>query len=62
MSNKVILSDVCCSIPPVKSEYTPIGTMEKLEGYFDMYCVGPKDTKKAIIVFYDIFGNLLINN
>ncbi|KAI8146240.1 Alpha/Beta hydrolase protein [Fennellomyces sp. T-0311] len=45
----------CCTIPPFESTYTPVGTVEKV-GDLDVYTVGPKDAKKAILVIYDIFG------
>ncbi|TKY87114.1 hypothetical protein EX895_003791 [Sporisorium graminicola] len=48
-------NQACCTIPPVKSDYSPKGTIEKIGG-LDSYVVGPKDAKKAIVVVYDIFG------
>ncbi|PWZ00539.1 alpha/beta-hydrolase [Testicularia cyperi] len=48
-------NEACCSIPPVQSDYSPKGTTEKLGG-LDVYAIGPKDSKKAIVVVYDIFG------
>ncbi|SJX61803.1 related to AIM2-cytoplasmic protein involved in mitochondrial function or organization [Sporisorium reilianum f. sp. reilianum] len=48
-------NQACCSIPPVKSDYSPKGTTEKIAG-IDTYVIGPKDAKKAIVVVYDIFG------
>ncbi|KAJ1028610.1 hypothetical protein NDA16_001776 [Ustilago loliicola] len=48
-------NQACCTIPPVKSDYTPKGTIEKIGG-LDAYTIGPKDAKKAIVVVYDIFG------
>ncbi|GAB5591086.1 hypothetical protein Unana1_05986 [Umbelopsis nana] len=45
----------CCEIPPVTSNYQAIGTVENL-GDLPVYTVGNKDSKKAIIVIYDIFG------
>ncbi|KAL9541236.1 hypothetical protein MBANPS3_009240 [Mucor bainieri] len=48
-------SKACCSLPPVVSDYKYTGAMEKFEG-LSIYTVGPKDAKKAVLVFYDIFG------
>ncbi|KAJ9478215.1 putative Protein AIM2 (putative) [Pseudozyma hubeiensis] len=48
-------NQACCSIPPVKSDYSPKGTTEKIGG-LDTYSIGPKDAKHAIVVVYDIFG------
>ncbi|EST07675.1 Dienelactone hydrolase [Kalmanozyma brasiliensis GHG001] len=48
-------NQACCTIPPVKSDYSPKGSMEKIGG-LDTYVIGPKDAKKAIVVVYDIFG------
>ncbi|CAO3689751.1 unnamed protein product [Umbelopsis vinacea] len=44
----------CCTVPPVKSDYEAVGTVESL-GDLPLYRVGEK-SDKAIIVFYDIFG------
>ena len=49
------MSKACCSIPPVASDYTPVGTIENL-GDLPVYTVGPNDATKAVLVFYDIFG------
>ncbi|KAI9278202.1 Alpha/Beta hydrolase protein [Phascolomyces articulosus] len=50
----------CCTIPPVASNYEPVGTLETIKSdtvpEMSVYVVGPKDTKKAVIVFYDIMG------
>ncbi|SPC66980.1 related to AIM2 - cytoplasmic protein involved in mitochondrial function or organization [Ustilago sp. UG-2017b] len=48
-------NQACCTIPPVKSDYSPKGTTEKIGG-LDAYVIGPKDAKKAIVVVYDVFG------
>ncbi|CAO3642742.1 unnamed protein product [Mucor hiemalis] len=48
-------SKACCTLPPVASDYTPIGSIENL-GDLSVYTVGPKDATKAVFVFYDIFG------
>ncbi|SPO21908.1 related to AIM2 - cytoplasmic protein involved in mitochondrial function or organization [Ustilago trichophora] len=48
-------NQACCSIPPVQSDYSPKGKMERIGG-LDTYVIGPKDAKKAIVVVYDIFG------
>lgn len=48
-------NQACCSIPPVQSDYSPKGANVTVGG-LDAYTVGPKDSKKAIVVVYDIFG------
>ncbi|KAI8975486.1 Alpha/Beta hydrolase protein [Mycotypha africana] len=48
-------SKACCELPPVVSDYEKTGEMEKYDG-LDIYTVGPKDAKKAVLVIYDIFG------
>ncbi|RCI04753.1 hypothetical protein CU098_008397 [Rhizopus stolonifer] len=45
----------CCTLPPVQSDYTPVGAVEKIDD-LDVYTIGPKDAKKAVLVIYDIFG------
>ncbi|KAI7871868.1 dienelactone hydrolase [Spinellus fusiger] len=45
----------CCTLPLVASEYTPTGVIEDQNGV-KTYSIGPKGSKKAIIVIYDIFG------
>ncbi len=45
----------CCSLPPVKSDYVPVGKTEKFLD-MDVYVVGPADAKVALIGIYDIFG------
>ncbi|KAG2179991.1 hypothetical protein INT43_003778 [Umbelopsis isabellina] len=45
----------CCQIPPVVSNYQAVGTIENL-GDLPVYTVGPKTSKKAVFVIYDIFG------
>ncbi|CAM0139611.1 hypothetical protein VKS41_004568 [Umbelopsis sp. WA50703] len=45
----------CCQIPPVVSNYQAVGTVENL-GDLPVYTVGPKTSKKAVFVIYDIFG------
>lgn len=46
-------------VSPFKSDYEPVGTIEKMSG-LDIYVTKPKDKskpfKKAIIVCYDIYG------
>ncbi|KAI7902383.1 dienelactone hydrolase [Cokeromyces recurvatus] len=48
-------SKACCSIPPVVSDYQHTGEMETYDG-LDIYTVGPKDAKNAVLVIYDVFG------
>lgn len=45
----------CCSIPPVKSDYTPKGTFKSYGGVSKVYVTGEK-SDKAYIAVYDIFG------
>ncbi|RCH91236.1 hypothetical protein CU098_006698 [Rhizopus stolonifer] len=47
-------SKACCSIPAVSSTYEPVGSIENV-GDLSLYTVGPKDSKKAVLVIYDIF-------
>jgi dienelactone hydrolase len=54
------MSDITChNIPPVKSDYEPLGTIVKVSD-FEVYISTPenksKPFKKAIIISYDIFG------
>ncbi|KAH7339508.1 dienelactone hydrolase [Rhizoctonia solani] len=46
---------VCCTIPPVESNYKPKGTFETINGA-STYVIGDKASKKAIIVTMDVFG------
>jgi len=47
----------CCSIPPVKSNYTPKGIYEAYAGFKKVYITGPpKRSDMAIVAVYDIFG------
>ncbi|KAI8063199.1 Alpha/Beta hydrolase protein [Gongronella butleri] len=45
----------CCTLKPVESDYEPVGEIIHL-GDLPAYVVGPKDSKKSVIVLYDIFG------
>ena len=45
----------CCSLPPVKAEYTHQGEYITFAG-LKTYAVGPKDTGKAVLFTYDVFG------
>ncbi|OCH92727.1 hypothetical protein OBBRIDRAFT_791027 [Obba rivulosa] len=47
----------CCSIPPVKSDYTPKGVFKSYAGFNKVYVTGP-ETKStlALVCVYDIFG------
>lgn len=49
------MPDACCSLPPVKSEYAPQGSVVEVGG-IEVYSVGPSDAKAAIVGIYDIFG------
>ncbi|EMD41592.1 hypothetical protein CERSUDRAFT_110169 [Gelatoporia subvermispora B] len=47
----------CCSIPPVKSDYTPKGTFKAYGPFSKVYVTGPATpTKLSLICVYDIFG------
>ncbi len=52
---KMSMPAACCSLPPVKSDYVPVGKTEKFLD-MDVYVVGPADAKVALIGIYDIFG------
>ena len=53
------MSESYKTIPPIKSDYTPVGTIEKIGG-LNAYVSKPKNNskpfKKAVIICYDIFG------
>ncbi|CAE6438121.1 unnamed protein product [Rhizoctonia solani] len=46
---------VCCTIPPVESNYKPKGIFETINGT-STYVIGDKASKKAIVVTMDVFG------
>ncbi|EXJ59133.1 carboxymethylenebutenolidase [Cladophialophora yegresii CBS 114405] len=49
-------SRACCSIPPIVSEgYKYKGGFETIDG-LKTYVTGPKDSKHAILIIYDVFG------
>ncbi|KAJ2295777.1 hypothetical protein IWW55_005331 [Coemansia sp. RSA 2706] len=47
--------EVCCNTPPVKATYIAKGVRSKL-GDLDCYFSGSKDSKRGILVNYDVFG------
>ncbi|RUS21856.1 Alpha/Beta hydrolase protein [Endogone sp. FLAS-F59071] len=49
------LPPTCCSVPSVESDYASIGVTERVED-IDLYTVGPKDAKRAVVLIYDVFG------
>jgi len=49
------MNSVCCSTPPVTSNYTPQGQIHTL-GDLPVYSVGPNDASLVIVCVYDIFG------
>ncbi|CUA66928.1 putative AIM2 family protein C30D10,14 [Schizosaccharomyces pombe 972h-] [Rhizoctonia solani] len=51
---------VCCTIPPVESNYKPKGSFETINGY-STYVIGNKTSKKAILVTMDVFGMVPLN-
>lgn len=42
-------SEACCQIPPVQSGYAPVGETTALADYKEVYIIGPKDSKTAVI-------------
>ncbi|EED82516.1 predicted protein [Postia placenta Mad-698-R] len=47
----------CCSIPPVRSDYTPKGSYKSYPGFTKVYVTGPTTPGNvALICVYDIFG------
>ncbi|CAE6403915.1 unnamed protein product [Rhizoctonia solani] len=46
---------VCCTIPPVASDYNPKGTFETINEILT-YVIGDKSSEKAIIIATDGFG------
>jgi len=47
----------CCTIPPVRSDYTPKGTYKSYGGFRKVYVTGPATLgDKALVCVYDIFG------
>ncbi|CCO27033.1 hypothetical protein RSOLAG1IB_04248 [Rhizoctonia solani AG-1 IB] len=46
---------VCCTIPPVASDYKPKGTFETINEV-STYVIGDKSSKKAIVIVMDVFG------
>ncbi|KAI8844677.1 Alpha/Beta hydrolase protein [Chytriomyces cf. hyalinus JEL632] len=50
------LNPTCCTLAPVQPEYVSKGEIVKI-GALDVYVVGPKGAKNAILVNYDIFGD-----
>ena len=49
------VNKACCTLPPVQTDYKPKGTFEDVGG-LKSYVVGPKDSKLAVLMMYDIFG------
>ncbi|KAJ1800613.1 hypothetical protein LPJ59_000960 [Coemansia sp. RSA 2399] len=46
---------VCCNTPPVKANYEPKGQKSML-GDIECYMTGSKESKRGIIINYDVFG------
>lgn len=49
------LPEQCCTLPPFKSDYRPIGERTKIkvgEKYFDLYITGPNDSKHALVCIH----------
>lgn len=49
------LSEECCSIPQVQSDYEPKGSIEEIDG-FKIYVTGNSKAQLALIAVYDVFG------
>jgi hypothetical protein len=46
------LPEQCCTLPPFKSDYQPVGERTKIkvgEKDVDIYITGPNDSKNALI-------------
>jgi len=52
---KMSMSEACCTLPPVTSNYKPVGTKLTI-GDIEVYKVGEPSSKAALIGCYDIFG------
>ncbi|KAF5375018.1 hypothetical protein D9758_000097 [Tetrapyrgos nigripes] len=48
-------NQACCSIPPVQSSYSPVGSFKSLGSFNKVYVTGNNPTN-AIVCVYDIFG------
>ncbi|KAL5534503.1 hypothetical protein ACEPAG_966 [Sanghuangporus baumii] len=46
----------CCTIPPVKHDYTPKGSYAPFAGFQRVYITGPPQSSLAIVTVFDIFG------
>ncbi|KDQ54839.1 hypothetical protein JAAARDRAFT_134659 [Jaapia argillacea MUCL 33604] len=46
----------CCTIPPVKSDYSPKGTFKAYGGFDKVYVTGPAKSEMTLVAVYDIFG------
>jgi hypothetical protein len=57
MTSEVVHNDniACCTIPPVKSDYQPKGSIAEYAG-ISSYLVGDVHAKTALVCVYDIFG------
>ncbi|WFD36133.1 carboxymethylenebutenolidase [Malassezia cuniculi] len=49
------VNQACCTLKPVQVEYEPKGTYEEIGG-LKTYVTGSKESKRAIIGMFDIFG------
>ncbi|CAG7731309.1 unnamed protein product [Allacma fusca] len=48
-------NDACCTLPPIRSDYTPTGRVFKI-GDLEVYETADTTPKKVLICAYDIFG------
>ncbi|KAG0245377.1 hypothetical protein BGW41_000004 [Actinomortierella wolfii] len=50
------LSNACCNTPPTDAQWKEKGTIKTLDNGRQVYRTGPKDAKRGIVAFYDIFA------
>lgn len=59
-SNSDILPAQCCTLPPLKSSYSPVGETFAILGKerkpIEIYSVGPSDAEYGLLCVFDIFG------
>ncbi|KAF9975769.1 hypothetical protein BGZ73_000440 [Actinomortierella ambigua] len=48
--------DACCNTPPTDAQWKEKGTLKTLPNGRQVYRTGPKDAKRGIVAFYDIFA------
>ncbi|KAF9162539.1 hypothetical protein DFQ26_003463 [Actinomortierella ambigua] len=50
------LSNACCNTPPTDAQWKEKGVLKTLDNGRQVYRTGPKDAKRGIVAFYDIFA------